>query len=270
VIQTQQLRLRQIIESDLEKGTYAAAAGPAAPATPPTTPPASPTPPKSAPAFRPSPTATCTLATPKASASTLAWRATTAVCATCALTTPTPRRKTSNTSTASATPSNGWALTGTAAPDAEPYQASDYFDFMYRAAEYLIEAGHAYVDEQTVEQMRDNRGDFGKPGVDSPFRARTPLKTWPAFARCATVNMKTAPWCCAPRSTWPAPTSTCATRPSTASAAPRTTTRVTPGASTPCTPMRTPLRTRWSRSPTASARWNLKTSARFTTGCWSV
>ena len=38
-------------------------------------------------------------------------------------------------------------------PDAEPYQASDYFDFMYRAAEYLIEAGHAYVDEQTVEQI---------------------------------------------------------------------------------------------------------------------
>jgi glutaminyl-tRNA synthetase len=58
--------------------------------------------------------------------------------------------------------------------DAEPYHASDYFDFMYRAAEYLIGAGLAYVDEQTVEQMRINRGDFGKPGVDSPFRARTP------------------------------------------------------------------------------------------------
>src|SRR5690606_26605169 len=48
------------------------------------------------------------------------------------------------------------------------YQASDYFDFMYRAAEYLIEAGHAYVDEQTMEQIRINRGDFSKPGVDSP------------------------------------------------------------------------------------------------------
>ncbi|MDD2808640.1 glutamine--tRNA ligase/YqeY domain fusion protein [Rhodoferax sp.] len=54
-----------------------------------------------------------------------------------------------------------------------PYQASDYFDFMYRAAEYLIEAGHAYVDEQTPEQMRVNRGDFGKAGVDSPYRTRT-------------------------------------------------------------------------------------------------
>ncbi len=53
------------------------------------------------------------------------------------------------------------------------YQASDYFDFMYRAAEALIEAGHAYVDEQSAEDMRANRGDFGKPGVDSPFRSRT-------------------------------------------------------------------------------------------------
>nr|WP_315229203.1 glutamine--tRNA ligase/YqeY domain fusion protein [uncultured Albidiferax sp.] len=60
------------------------------------------------------------------------------------------------------------------APDAAPYEASSYFDFMYRAAEYLVTAGHAYVDEQTVEQMRINRGDFGKPGTDSPFRARTP------------------------------------------------------------------------------------------------
>ena len=53
------------------------------------------------------------------------------------------------------------------------YQASDYFDFMYRAAEYLVEAGLAYVDEQTADEMRANRGDFGKPGVDSPFRGRT-------------------------------------------------------------------------------------------------
>ncbi len=60
--------------------------------------------------------------------------------------------------------------------DAPAYQASDYFGFMYRAAEYLIEAGYAYVDEQTVEQMRINRGDFGKPGVDSPFRTRTPAE----------------------------------------------------------------------------------------------
>ena len=53
------------------------------------------------------------------------------------------------------------------------YQASDYFDFMYRAAEFLIQAGLAYVDEQSAEDMRINRGDFNTPGKDSPFRART-------------------------------------------------------------------------------------------------
>jgi len=53
------------------------------------------------------------------------------------------------------------------------YYASDYFDFMYRAAEALITAGHAYVDEQSTDEMRANRGDFGHPGTDSPFRSRT-------------------------------------------------------------------------------------------------
>ncbi len=53
------------------------------------------------------------------------------------------------------------------------YQASDYFDFMYRAAEALVQAGLAYVDEQNAEQMRANRGDFTTPGTDSPYRNRT-------------------------------------------------------------------------------------------------
>jgi glutaminyl-tRNA synthetase len=61
------------------------------------------------------------------------------------------------------------------------YYASNYFDFMYRAAEYLIEAGHAYVDEQTPEEMRANRGDFATPGKDSPFRSRTPAENLARF-----------------------------------------------------------------------------------------
>ncbi len=54
------------------------------------------------------------------------------------------------------------------------YYASDYFDFMYRAAEVLVEAGLAYVDEQSADEMRVNRGDFATPGTNSPFRDRTP------------------------------------------------------------------------------------------------
>ncbi|MBD9585331.1 glutamine--tRNA ligase/YqeY domain fusion protein [Delftia sp. DLF01] len=53
------------------------------------------------------------------------------------------------------------------------YFASNYFDFMYRAAEYLIEQGLAYVDEQSADDMKANRGDFSRPGVDSQFRSRT-------------------------------------------------------------------------------------------------
>jgi glutaminyl-tRNA synthetase len=61
------------------------------------------------------------------------------------------------------------------------YFASDYFGFMYRAAEALIEAGLAYVDEQTPEQMRAMRGDFATAGTDSPFRARTPEENLARF-----------------------------------------------------------------------------------------
>lgn len=58
--------------------------------------------------------------------------------------------------------------------DEHVYFASNYFDFMYRAAEYLIGAGLAYVDEQSAERIRATRGDFNTPGTDSPFRNRTP------------------------------------------------------------------------------------------------
>ena len=66
-----------------------------------------------------------------------------------------------------------WAQNSEAPGKAKPYQASDYFDFMYRAAVYLIESGNAYVDEQSADEMRHNRGDFGHPGTNSPFRNRT-------------------------------------------------------------------------------------------------
>ena len=56
------------------------------------------------------------------------------------------------------------------------YYASDYFDFMYRAAEALVNAGLAYVDEQSADEMRLHRGDFQTPGTDSPFRNRTPAE----------------------------------------------------------------------------------------------
>ena len=51
--------------------------------------------------------------------------------------------------------------------------ASDYFDQLYLWAIQLINAGKAYVDSQSAEQMRENRGTLTGAGVDSPFRNRT-------------------------------------------------------------------------------------------------
>jgi len=61
------------------------------------------------------------------------------------------------------------------------YYASSYFDFMFRAAEYLIETGHAYVDEQSADLMRAARGDFNTAGTDSPFRGRSPEQNLARF-----------------------------------------------------------------------------------------
>jgi len=55
----------------------------------------------------------------------------------------------------------------------EPLYASDYFDFMYKAAEYLISAGHAYVDSQSADEMRESRGTLTSPGKNSLFRERS-------------------------------------------------------------------------------------------------
>ena len=53
------------------------------------------------------------------------------------------------------------------------YYASNYFDWMYAAAEALISAGLAYVDEQSAEEMRINRGTLTEPGKNSPWRDRS-------------------------------------------------------------------------------------------------
>src|SRR5690606_22654956 len=52
------------------------------------------------------------------------------------------------------------------------YFASDYFDFFYQFAEALVQAGHAYVDEQTPDEMRRTRGTLTEKGTDSPWRNR--------------------------------------------------------------------------------------------------
>jgi len=61
--------------------------------------------------------------------------------------------------------------------------ASDYFEKLYHFAIQLIEKGLAYVDDQTLEEVRANRGTLTAPGVASPFRDRSPAENLELFAR---------------------------------------------------------------------------------------
>ncbi len=55
----------------------------------------------------------------------------------------------------------------------DPLYASDYFEQLYEWAESLVERGLAYVDDQSGEVISKQRGGYGQPGVESPFRDRT-------------------------------------------------------------------------------------------------
>ncbi len=52
------------------------------------------------------------------------------------------------------------------------HYASEFFEQMYQCAERLVRQGDAYVDSQPQEAIREQRGDFSTPGVNSPFRDR--------------------------------------------------------------------------------------------------
>ena len=57
--------------------------------------------------------------------------------------------------------------------DRDPLFTSDYFTQLAEWAELLISNGVAYVDDQDGDTISEQRGGYGKPGVDSPFRSRT-------------------------------------------------------------------------------------------------
>jgi glutaminyl-tRNA synthetase len=57
--------------------------------------------------------------------------------------------------------------------DDREYFASDYFEQLWQWTELLVKKRLAYVDSQTPEQVRLNRGDYYKPGTPSPFRDRS-------------------------------------------------------------------------------------------------
>ena len=105
-----------------------------------------------------------------------------AASATSASTTRTRRPRRTSTSSPSRTTCAGSASTG----DTRLYYASDYFEKLYEFAEKLIEEGKAYVDSRSLEEIRATRGDFYKPGEDSPLpepHGRREPRPLPAHAR---------------------------------------------------------------------------------------
>ena len=61
--------------------------------------------------------------------------------------------------------------------------ASDYFDQFFLWALELVEAGKAYVDHQSPEEIRRTRGTLTEPGVESPWRGRPVAENLDLFER---------------------------------------------------------------------------------------
>jgi len=63
------------------------------------------------------------------------------------------------------------------------YFASDYFEQLYQYAVHLIDAGKAYVDSLSAEEIRDYRGTLTEPGRNSPYRDRSVEENRDLFER---------------------------------------------------------------------------------------
>ena len=63
------------------------------------------------------------------------------------------------------------------------YYASDYFGQLFEFALWLIDHGHAYVDEQTAEVIAEQKGSPTQPGRESPFRNRPTAESRDLFLR---------------------------------------------------------------------------------------
>ena len=66
---------------------------------------------------------------------------------------------------------------------ASVHYASDYFDQLYEWAKVLIKKALAYVDDQSLDDIRKNRGTVTTPGVESPYRNRSVEENLELFER---------------------------------------------------------------------------------------
>lgn len=73
---------------------------------------------------------------------------------------------------------------------ANVYYASDYFQQLWDFAEWMIKKGKAYVDEQTSEQIAEQKGTPTQPGTPSPYRDRPIEESLELFHRMNTAEAK--------------------------------------------------------------------------------
>lgn len=67
--------------------------------------------------------------------------------------------------------------------EGETRYSSDYFDELYTLALKLIDKGLAFVDDSTVEEIADQKGDIDEPGTNSPYRDRSVSENRDLFER---------------------------------------------------------------------------------------
>lgn len=68
--------------------------------------------------------------------------------------------------------------------------ASDYFDKIYLCAEHLIKEGLAYVDDDSIDLIREKKGNYNNLGVESNFRNRTIEKNIMLFKKMKNGDFK--------------------------------------------------------------------------------
>lgn len=73
---------------------------------------------------------------------------------------------------------------------ANVYYASDYFQQLWDFAEWMIKEGKAYVDEQTSEQIAEQKGTPTQPGTPSPYRDRPIEESLALFHKMNTAEAK--------------------------------------------------------------------------------
>ncbi|MBR3876753.1 MAG: glutamine--tRNA ligase/YqeY domain fusion protein [Bacteroidaceae bacterium] len=73
---------------------------------------------------------------------------------------------------------------------ANVYYASDYFDQLWDFAIKLIKEGKAYIDEQTAEQIAEQKGTPTQPGTESPYRNRPTEESLALFEKMNTGEIE--------------------------------------------------------------------------------